>query len=92
MLGTPAFVAPEQANGRPVDERTDVFGLGAVLGAILTNHPPYVGATQAEVVARAKAGDLPAAHHRLTTAGPTRGWWGWRRRACPPTPPPAPAR
>ena len=43
VLGTPAFMSPEQAGGEVsrVDERSDVFGLGAVLCAILTGQPPY---------------------------------------------------
>ena len=42
MLGTPAYMAPEQANGdkSEVDERTDVFGLGSILCEILTDSPP----------------------------------------------------
>jgi tetratricopeptide (TPR) repeat protein len=45
VLGTPAFMAPEQAGGEVarIDARTDVFGLGAVLCAILTGKPPYCG-------------------------------------------------
>src|SRR5262245_47435674 len=45
LVGTPAFIPPEQALGEieKVSERADVFGLGAVLAVILTGKPPYVG-------------------------------------------------
>ena len=47
LLGTPAYMPPEQAIGAVglVDARSDVFGLGAILCAILTGKPPYVGET-----------------------------------------------
>ena len=52
ILGTPAFLAPEQAvaEGRPIDHRVDVHGLGAVLFATLTGRPPHQGETAIEVI------------------------------------------
>ncbi len=46
MIGTPAYMPPEQAGGEVdrIDERADIFGLGAILCAILTGQPPYVAA------------------------------------------------
>jgi serine/threonine protein kinase len=52
VMGTLAFMAPEQAeNSKNVDERSDVYGLGAVLYTVLTKQPPHTGMTSANVMA-----------------------------------------
>jgi serine/threonine-protein kinase len=65
VMGTPAFMAPEQALGHDdqYSERTDVFGLGAVLYAILSGGSPFGGGELADALARARACEIsfPAA-------------------------------
>jgi serine/threonine-protein kinase len=71
VMGTPAYMAPEQARGEVdrLDERCDVFGLGALLCEILTGEPPYVGADAAQVYREAKRGRLADAFARLDGCG-----------------------
>jgi tetratricopeptide (TPR) repeat protein len=71
LLGTPAYMPPEQANGdiAHLDRRADVFGLGAILCEVLTGKPPYVGRSSEEVRRRACNGDLADAQARLDACG-----------------------
>jgi tetratricopeptide (TPR) repeat protein len=70
VRGTLAYRPPEQARGRvhEVDERSDVFALGAMLCEILTGRPPYTGETS-DPLFEAAEGQLDAAMERLATCG-----------------------
>ncbi len=50
ILGTPAYMPPEQAEGRVADERADVYAIGAILYHLLTGAPPFVGKTGLEAL------------------------------------------
>ncbi|HKB03667.1 MAG TPA: tetratricopeptide repeat protein, partial [Gemmataceae bacterium] len=71
VMGTPGFMSPEQAGGEidKLDERADVFGLGAVLCVILTGNPPYVANTADAVRLMAVRGQLADAFGRLDGCG-----------------------
>ena len=61
ILGTPAYMSPEQAEGLPIDIRSDIYALGATLYALVTGQDPYGGATAIAVAAKAIAGPFPDA-------------------------------
>jgi serine/threonine-protein kinase len=71
VLGTPAYMAPEQARGEIhcVDARADVFALGAILCEMLTGRPPYAGRNPAEVQRKAARGDLAEALAAIDASG-----------------------
>ncbi|MDQ3333647.1 MAG: protein kinase [Myxococcota bacterium] len=50
VVGTPAYMPPEQARGESVDHRADVYALGALLYKVLVGSPPYAAATSNEVL------------------------------------------
>jgi serine/threonine-protein kinase len=70
-MGTPAYMAPEQARGEVegLDERCDVFGLGAILCEVLTGLPPFSGRSQNEALGRSMRADLEETFARLDCCG-----------------------
>jgi serine/threonine protein kinase len=75
LRGKLPYMSPEQARGQPIDRRTDVFALGAVMWELLTNTRLISGETESEILAHVSdfqlpdinelRGDLPPAVHRV---------------------------
>ncbi|HEU0029692.1 MAG TPA: serine/threonine-protein kinase [Kofleriaceae bacterium] len=52
VIGTPQYIAPEQARGQAIDARADVYGLGCIWFEMLTGLPPFVAANTVELVTK----------------------------------------
>jgi tetratricopeptide (TPR) repeat protein len=69
VVGTPGYLAPEQARGRSGDQRADVFGLGAILCEVLTGEPPFRRGSPLDLVYQAREGNLGDATDALDRSG-----------------------
>jgi serine/threonine-protein kinase len=70
-MGTPAYMAPEQARGEvgAMDERADIFALGSILCEVLTGEPVFLGRSSGEIMRKAALGDTADALARLDACG-----------------------
>ncbi|MCG8422888.1 MAG: serine/threonine protein kinase [Proteobacteria bacterium] len=63
VMGTPAYMAPEQAGGLPIDRRTDIYALGAIMYEMFTGEPVFTGKSAGEFV-RKHLNELPKPPHQ----------------------------
>jgi predicted ATPase len=63
LIGTPAYMSPEQCAGSEVDARSDVYSLGCVAYEMLTGHPPFTGSLQAVLYQHAVEPPRPPGTH-----------------------------
>jgi serine/threonine protein kinase len=67
-IGTPTYMAPEQARGGPTDGHCDVYGLGIVAYQALTGRPPFIGQSSVEILVQHLNKPVPALAPRCPDA------------------------
>jgi serine/threonine-protein kinase len=67
-IGTPTYMAPEQARGGPVDGYSDIYGLGVVAYQALTGRPPFVGSSSVDILVQHLNRPAPALAPRCPEA------------------------
>jgi serine/threonine-protein kinase len=70
MVGTPQYIAPEQAKGYAIDHRVDIYALGGIIFELLTGRPPYVADNAMEMVAKHLMEAVPRASSLTTVPEP----------------------
>jgi serine/threonine protein kinase len=59
IMGTPAYISPEQAQGNPVDQRSDIYSLGIILYEMVTGRVPFIADTPLAVLFKHISDPLP---------------------------------
>lgn len=70
VVGTPSFMAPEQALGEPVDARADVYSVGTILYAIVCGHPPFQASGLGPLLAKVVTKPAPPLPERSASGEP----------------------
>jgi class 3 adenylate cyclase/transcriptional regulator CtsR len=65
FFGTPYYISPEQANGKPATERSDIYSLGIIFYEMLMNRRPYVGESIVELIAQHVGAPVPRLPQQL---------------------------
>ena len=70
VFGVPEFVSPEQAEGKPADQRSNTYSLGAIAVFLLTGTPPFSGASPESVLEQVLRGELTPPSQRTSELTP----------------------
>ncbi len=74
VMGTAAYMSPEQARGINVDARTDIWSLGVVMYEVITGHRPFAGATTADVIVSVLSKEPPPMSAHVPDVPPELEW------------------